>query len=314
MKPALKPIFYRLNGSPCRSGYQDVSSCGPGMAVYSDPDGLVAVPGAVVTPADSCPNEVFLAPAMPTDVTAQDCVGGDIVVPVNSTVLTVPHPTAVQLVRLCSQNPAADREVSMWCSPTTGAQVTVVSYWPEDSAPGTPPTVEAYNVDGSVYTGAIGALVKCAGVGVELVSDPVCVNGLQYVRSTFFDAATRTVAGVVWQDALGAVVAVPQGVPVEGLCSARETVQVDFVKVSPGATLTGAQLLAQVGGTRLRAVNLLVVSGAATVAGRTTFTTFNTNETFTWAALGADQEDALSTLFSVTANGGTTRLIVSYIL
>jgi len=55
-----------------------------------------------------------------------------------------------------------DRETQILCEPGTGTQVVVKIISDANAAPGTPPIIEAWNLDSSPYTGDVTSLVQCA--------------------------------------------------------------------------------------------------------------------------------------------------------
>ncbi len=261
-----------------------------------------------------CPDKVAVCPSPGKQVNMVDCAGVTTATPVGDTVQTVPHPSAVQMVRICPDPDELDREVSLWCEPVTGTQVTVVTFWPETSPPGTQPVVEAYLLNGTPYGGNIALLEKCVSTDYEVVTVPVCVDGVQFIRTTFFDAKLQTVTGTVWQDQVGDVVATPTGTMVEGQCPTKEEIFSDSWVLTAGQSMDGSDILAATGATTLRAVALHVRTGTADVAGRTTVVTLLAGETQAWSANGAGQEDALGAEFSVFAVTGAVRITASYVI
>lgn len=314
-----KPVCYRLNGGPCQKGYQNVD-CNTGE-VYATPDDLVVLAGAVVTPCGDCPDELALAstlkPALLCDGTTEDALSA-------GPMQTIPHPGYVQRVMVCRPEGEFDREVAIWCHADTGEAVTVVTLWPTDASVGTGPVVETYTVGGAVWAGDRAKLVKCAPRDIEPVSQNVCVGGVPYTRTTFFNADDQTTAGLVWQDATGSVVPAPVGTVVLGACPQVTPVRVGWLRLeifawSPGegaapiGTVTGARLTTMFG--PLLSVTVKMMRGQGLAFGAATPTgpmVIDQGETWSWSSHGSDQEDLLDPAFSLDANGGLMRVIVTY--
>jgi len=314
-----KPVCYRLNGGPCQKGYQNVD-CSTGE-VYATPDDTAVLAGAVVTPCGGCPDELALSstlkPALMCDGTATDILSA-------GPIQTVPHPDAVQRVMVCRPEGEFDREVAVWCHADTGETVTVVTLWPTDAAVSTAPVVETYTVGGAVWTGDRAKLTKCSPRDIEPVSQSVCVGGVPFTRTTFFNSSDQTTAGVVWQDATGSVVPAPAGVAVLGNCPQVTPVRVGWMRLeifpwnpgegaAPVGAVTGAQLVALFG--PLLSVTVKMMRGQGLAFGAATPTgpmVIDQGETWSWSSHGSDQEDLLDPAFSLDANGGLMRVIVTY--
>ena len=136
--------------------------------------GTVCTPACAPNTAASLPSatpEQIPPPAPLATANGIDCNGVAFSVTAQGVAQSVPHPTAVQLVKLCNPN---DYETNVLCDAATGARILVVT---GISSAGVP-TSTAYNLDGTVYAGALSALVSCGGSGEE--SDPVemCDNGV----------------------------------------------------------------------------------------------------------------------------------------
>lgn len=147
----------------------------------------------------------------PTTATGVDCSGAAVTATAFGVVQSVPHPTAVQLVRLCPAN-EYDREVAVLCDPATGAPITVVQYWLENAAPGTPPVVEAYTAAGTAYGGSVAALVRCPGERFDITAPQIfCAAGVTVTRTDVYlvDGTAPVFSSSIWQDATGAVIPPP---------------------------------------------------------------------------------------------------------
>lgn len=202
------------------SEYFEASDCTTPIALPVEevpaPDSLADVVAAV----QEGNNGAVTPTPLLTPVTAQDCAGGALTENVNQAVLTIPHPNAVQKVQICNATPEFLRTEAVLCDPA-GANVLVITIWPENAAPGTPPVVEAYNQDGTPYGGAIADLVKCPGEKFDIVQDDACAAQVGYTRVSFFDVTAQppTLVATLWRDASGAVVPEPAGVTI-GECVA----------------------------------------------------------------------------------------------
>jgi hypothetical protein len=319
------------DGACPRNGIMEAPAALGAPAVFLGEDGVAMAAGTyrTVPPAQQVvvcsPIEVAAPP--PVVVSGVSCAGAPVPVTVNQVVQSVPHPTAVQLVKVCASDTPLDREVTLLCAPA-GAQVWVVTQWPQGALPGTPPTIDAFNLDGTPYTGAVSALTRCATNDYEVVSQAVCVGGVSYTRTTFFDAQTLLDVGVVWQDTAGAVVPAPTGVAVLGACSTVTPVKVAFMTLDlsqpylgegplPVQTVDGGTLVTMLGGgVTLLSVTAKQVKGTGILRGAlilSPLTQLRTGESISWSSHGTDQEDGLDTAFSIDAGvGGRTTLTILY--
>ena len=327
-----KPVCYRINRGECQQGYQPVD-CDTPNEVYAAPEGGAAIVGAVVTPCGDCPAEVVVvaaAAAAERDTTTSsvpilDCAGTTTqTAEVLNVVQTVPHPTAVQRVMICPSDSEFDREVAVWCHLDTGETVTVVTHWPVNAPPGTPPVVETYTAAGAVWAGDRTKLAKCAsGADVELVDQAVCSGGVNYVRTTFFKTSDQSVLATVWQDAAGDVVAPPAGAVTLGACPVVNPVKVAWLRLEnfvwrgegarPMPSATGDSLTALLG--PLLSITIKQVRGQGFVIGAARPTgamIVDAGETWSWSSHGSDQEDTLDPAFTLDSNGGLMRVIVTY--
>lgn len=314
-----KPVCYRIGGGPCQKGYQNVD-CGTGE-VYLTAVATATLVGAVVVPCGDCPEEVVLSTAPALGLQCDETTAP---VDVAGPIQTVPHPDFVQRVLICPQPGQFDREVSVWCDKNTNEAVTVVSYWPQDAVPGTPPVVETYTTAGLPWGGDVLKLEKCVDT-VDPQTSTVCADGVPYTRTTFFDVETRLPTAVVWQDASGAIVAEPAGPLVVGDCPAVATsIKVAWLLVDasrpwsgegapPSSSITGAELVAMFGS--LLSVTIKQTRGNGTLTGAVAPTgavPFSLGESWSWSSHGQDQEDVLDPAFTLNAGSGAIRVIVTY--
>lgn len=190
------------------------------VTVYTDSAGAVLT-NVKETP---CPQKVEVitpnppAPVLPITITGADCAGA----PVTATglpqqiVQTVPHPSAVQLVKICGDKPKFDREMVTLCTPS-GTKVIVQNVTPEDAPLGTAPVFEAWNLNGTAYTGAVSALVDCGADKVNTEHTDYCAGGLNFTRVDGLAEDTGVPVWTIWLDDAGLPVAQPVGA-VKGKC------------------------------------------------------------------------------------------------
>lgn len=200
-----KQVCYRVAGGSCMTGYESGECDAATVEVYTHALTGTLVAGAVVVPCGECPAEVFVVNQGATPI------------PVSGV--------------------AFDREVTVMCAPVTGAQVLVVTLWDQAAQPGQVPTVEAFNPDGTAYSGSVAALEKCASttVDVEVLDQVVCAGGSTYTHTTFVDTATLATVGSIWRDASGTAIAAPAGPFTLGACeAATPTVTVTLASCSSG--------------------------------------------------------------------------------
>lgn len=118
------------------------------------------------------------------------------------------------------------RQLNQLCQPDGTAVVSILS-WKESDAPGILPTVEYFNLNGTVYAGVVATLTRCAGEKVDIVSDSVCVPGvLPALGTTLERVSVFDVTGVapvltatLFRDNTGVVIAAPAVYNV-GACAA----------------------------------------------------------------------------------------------
>jgi hypothetical protein len=236
---------------------------------------LVGAPVAGFTPAMQVDCAQFqetiscsTATSPPITLTGQDCSGASVPVVGNAGQLTeiVQRPGQVLSVKICTPS-EYDREVSVLCDPANGfSPVNLVTLWPESAVPGTPPTVEAYNPNGTPFVGAVGSLVKCPGEKIDIVSERWCAGGAPYERISFFDISVTppTLVSTLWRDNSGAVVVNP-GSGSLGECVATRKVLVYHAE-NLGALTVGDIMLAT-GASILHSVTVVQISGVGTVNG-----------------------------------------------
>jgi hypothetical protein len=162
--------------------------------VYTDKLGVV-LSGVKEVP---CPQKVEVVnspPPTPITITGADCAGAPIVATglPQQIVQSVPHPTAVQLVRLCE--PQKDYEVERACN--AAGEPVLVQY---DA--GIVPPLELSRTN--MLTGLVepaGTLRKCDSDEIELVPLKACLNGVSIVGvAVMTDAALPVMTGELWRD------------------------------------------------------------------------------------------------------------------
>jgi hypothetical protein len=109
------------------------------------------------------------------------------------------------------KKPELDREFSILCT-KAGKQVIIQNVTPEGAPLGTAPVIEAWNLDGTPYTGNIALLVDCGSEQVDVSSAVwLCADGADVSRTDFWDISVtpRVLTGSLWQDTLGTVIPAP---------------------------------------------------------------------------------------------------------
>jgi hypothetical protein len=208
------------------------------------------------------------ATSPPITLTGQDCSGTGVPVVGNAGQLTeiVQRPGQVLSVKICTPS-EYDREVSVLCDPANGfSPINLVTLWPENAVPGTPPTVEAYSPNGTPFAGAVGSLVKCPGETIDIVVDRWCANGSPYERVSFFDVSVTpsVLVSTLWRDNSGAVVADP-GNGSLGECVATRKVLVYHTENLGGLTI--ADIVVATGASVIHSVTVVQISGVGAVIG-----------------------------------------------
>lgn len=142
-------------------------------------------------------------------------------------------------------------DMAILCEPGTDTQVIVTTMF----NPGTPPIVEAFLLDGSVYGGVITDLTPCAGASLE--SDPllICIGGNVQAHQWVVKDEGQPTGSVFYTDLSGAAIAAPAaGTFTVGACA---TDVFDYETICGTNMATGATAFMQI------AIN--VATGARTV-------------------------------------------------
>ena len=251
-------------------------------------------------------------------VTGADCAG--VALPVTGLegqiVRTVPHPTAVQLVKLCPTASEFDREFSVLCDPVTGQRVATSLIWNETAPLGTPPTVEAYQLNGALYTGNVALLVACSDDPVDSVqAGTFCAGGVQYTRTDFWsNAAPPALVGSQWQDISGAVVPAPAGA-VAGVCSPSRRLGIYIER--NGGTVSMSDIVAATGSDQVMSVSVVQITGTGNVGGDSgSSAPLRPGQSWSWSAIsGSDFQDTLSaSSLKIGAGGGENDITATYVL
>lgn len=149
--------------------------------VFALATGGAPITGVVVVPCGDCPAEVVV-------------------------ISTPPAPPV----------PKFDREMVTLCAPD-GTKVIVQNVTNEEAAVGTAPVFEAWNLNGTPYTGAISALTDCGADKVNTEHTDYCAAGVNYTRVDGLSETTGLPVWTIWLDDTGAPVAQPVGA-VKGVC------------------------------------------------------------------------------------------------
>jgi hypothetical protein len=102
------------------------------------------------------------------------------------------------------------------CTPA-GTKVIVQNVTPEDAPLGTAPVFEAWNLNGTAYTGAVSALVDCGVDKVNTEHTDYCAGGSNFTRVDGLAEDTGLPVWTIWLDDAGVPVAAPVGA-VKGTC------------------------------------------------------------------------------------------------
>jgi hypothetical protein len=102
-----------------------------------------------------------------------------------------------------------DRDVVLMTA-ADGTQVLVQNITPADAPAGTVPTINAFKLDGSPYTGAISDLTCCGDEETtKIVKTEYCANNLNYTRLDGVNIKTGLILWTKWLDDVGNVVENP---------------------------------------------------------------------------------------------------------
>lgn len=152
----------------------------------------------------------------PTTATGVNCANAPVTATGIGVVQSVPHPTAVQNVRICN---AQEFDKSILCDPTDGRRIVLVTTY---SATGVPTSV-AYELSGAVYPNPITGLVQCADADTESDAVEMCDGGnVTFIRWVVKRNGQPT--GVVFDTTIAGVPYAPAGVVTVGSCQANAPV------------------------------------------------------------------------------------------
>jgi hypothetical protein len=134
----------------------------------------------------------------------------------------VNEPGTALLVKMICEKPERDRPFKLRCTPAGGT--VLMRDVSEDTAPiGTPPQLEYWNLDQTLYTGDVSQLTDCGAEKVDVTAAQwFCASGTPISRTDFWDvfSTPRALLGSMWQDAAGNIVPAPAaGTFVVGDCS-----------------------------------------------------------------------------------------------
>ena len=102
-----------------------------------------------------------------------------------------------------------DREIITLCGPN-GSIVLVQDVTSVEAPLGTAPTILAWNLDSTPYTGVIAELKKCESLNdVQIEKDDYCANGLNVTKVTGLSSKDGTVLWTVWLNDAGNIIQSP---------------------------------------------------------------------------------------------------------
>jgi hypothetical protein len=103
-----------------------------------------------------------------------------------------------------------DREIVLMVAPD-GTQVLVQDITATDAPIGTPPTIRAWNLDGSTYTGLLTDLKCCPNESVKIISTDYCSNNLNFTRLDAIAISSGLILWTQWLNNEGVLVDPPSG-------------------------------------------------------------------------------------------------------
>lgn len=189
-------------------------------------DNAPAPPGSAVVPcptevtvANACDIAAAMASATPPDTTLDVDCNGAASKRVHDDCLTAAVIDGFGQLLTEMQKPEFDREFVKLCAPD-GTVVLVRNVTDTQAPVGTAPVFDAFNLDGTAYTGALSALTNCDKDDdqIELVPLKGCKAGIDIVGVAIVsDSAAPTVLSEMWRDTDGTWGVLPAGATV-GAC------------------------------------------------------------------------------------------------
>jgi hypothetical protein len=103
----------------------------------------------------------------------------------------VNEPGTALLVKMICEKPERDRPFKLRCTPAGGT--VLMRDVSEDTAPiGTPPQLEYWNLDQTLYTGDVSQLTDCGAEKVDVTAAQwFCASGTPISRTDFWDVSLR---------------------------------------------------------------------------------------------------------------------------
>lgn len=139
-----------------------------------------------------------------------NCDGDPIEVTGSGVVQTVPHPEAVQLVRMCEPETRWDSQIL--CQPDGEQVIAIITYDPTTGVPST----AYYNLDGTPFTGDTSTLFRCPSS--ELQPQLMCDDGTTFIRWIAIEDGAPT-GEFIDTDATGAIYTPVSPDPSVGACT-----------------------------------------------------------------------------------------------
>jgi hypothetical protein len=222
-------------------------------------------------------------------------------------------PQKVYVVNQPAAESAIDREMQILCAPD-GTRVVIQNVTPADAPLGTAPTFETWNLDGSVWLGAIGTLVACNGSKLE--SDPqiMCDAGVTFLRH--FVKSEGEPTGVKFDTTLAGV---PYVVTDESLVSVgecpRTAARTLIYLEKNGGVLTMADIVAATGATKVMSVTVKQISGNGNVkADAGGGVPLSTGEIWSWNTISDGHSEGFeASALNIDAGGGEQRITATYV-